>query len=87
MRETANLPQFRHFKEERRLLEEDIYVDDILTTQNDLHHLKLLTSKIEQILKAGGFFIKPWVDSDQSGRKEPREGNRVKDHDPAKPAH
>lgn len=72
MRETANLPPFSHFKEEKRVLEEDVYVDDILTSHNDLDHLKLLTSNIEQILKAGGFFMKPWVYSDQSGRKGQR---------------
>ncbi|XP_058503794.1 uncharacterized protein LOC131471311 [Solea solea] len=69
MRETANLPSFSHFKEEKRVLEEDAYVDDLLTSHNDLNHLKRLTSNIEQILKAGGFFMKPWVYSDQSGRK------------------
>lgn len=77
MRETANLPSFNHFKEEKRVLEEDAYVDDILTSHNDLDHLKLLTSNIEQILKAGGFFMKPWVYSDQSGRKGPR-GEKMK---------
>lgn len=71
MRETANLPSFSHFKEEKRVLEEDAYVDDLLTSHNNLDHLKRLTSNIEQILKAGGFFMKPWVYSDQSGRKEP----------------
>ena len=34
--------------------------------------LKLLTSNIKQILKAGGFLMKPWVYSDQSGRKGQR---------------
>lgn len=69
MRETANLPAFNHFKEERRIVQEDAYVDDILTSHNDLNHLKLLTANVEQILKAGGFYMKPWVYSDQSGRK------------------
>lgn len=54
MEETPNLPQFRHFNEEKRVLEKDVYVDDILTSHNILNHLKLLTSNIEQILKAGG---------------------------------
>ncbi|KAI3375786.1 hypothetical protein L3Q82_004075 [Scortum barcoo] len=72
MRETAN---FRHFKEEKRVIEEDAYVDNILTSHNNLDHLKLLSSNIEQILKAGVFFMKPWVYSNQSGRKEPRGGN------------
>ncbi|XP_023810653.1 uncharacterized protein LOC105357885 [Oryzias latipes] len=69
MRETANLPPFSHLKEERRVLEEDAYVDDILTSHNNLDHLNLLTSNIERILRAGGFYMKPWVYSGQSGRK------------------
>ncbi|XP_054913294.1 uncharacterized protein LOC129377409 [Poeciliopsis prolifica] len=75
MRETASLPPFTQFIEEKRVLEEDVYVDDILTSHNNLDHLKLLTSNIEQILKAGGFFMKPWVYSSQSERQESREGN------------
>nr|XP_046229232.1 uncharacterized protein LOC124050582 isoform X2 [Scatophagus argus] len=70
MRETANLSPFR-LKEEKRVVEEDVYVDDIQTSHNNLDHLKLLISNIEQILKAGGFFMKLWVYSSQSGRKEP----------------
>ncbi|CAI5659844.1 unnamed protein product, partial [Oreochromis niloticus] len=70
MRETANLPSFSHFKEEKRVLEEDAYVDDILTSHNDLDHLRLLTANIEHILRAGGFYMKPWVYSSQSGREE-----------------
>ncbi|XP_060768409.1 uncharacterized protein LOC132875561 isoform X2 [Neoarius graeffei] len=72
MRETASLPSFNHFKEDRCVLEEDAYVDDILTSHNNLDHLKRLTSNIEQILQAGGFFMKPWIYSDQSGRSESR---------------
>ena len=72
MRETANLPPFSHFSEERRVLEKDTYVDDILTSHNNLNQLKLLTSNIKDILKAGGFYMKPWVYSDQSGRKGPK---------------
>lgn len=50
MRETASLPAFKHFKEERRIIEEDAYVDDILTSHNNLDCLKSLTANIEQIL-------------------------------------
>ncbi|KAL4005116.1 hypothetical protein ACER0C_004829 [Sarotherodon galilaeus] len=70
MRETANLPSFSHFKEEKRVLEEDAYVDDILTSHNDLDHLRRLTANIEHILRVGGFYMKPWVYSSQSGREE-----------------
>lgn len=61
MRETAKLPMFTHLVEERRILEEDSYVDDILTSHNDLQRLDESTRKVEEILKAGGFFLKPWV--------------------------
>ncbi len=69
MRETAKLPMFTHLEEERRVLEEDSYVDDILTSHNDLEKLDKTTKKVEEILKAGGFFLKPWVRSGQSGRQ------------------
>ncbi|GAA6075582.1 uncharacterized protein LOC115156491 [Tachysurus ichikawai] len=39
MRETAKLPMFTDLEEERRILEEDTYVDDILTSHNDLEKL------------------------------------------------
>ncbi len=69
MRETAKLPMFTHLEEERRVLEEDSYVDDILTSHNDLEKLDKTTKKVEEILKAGGFSLKPWVRSGQSGRQ------------------
>ena len=50
MRETARLAIFAHIEEERRVLEKDSYVDDIL--------------------RAGGFLVKPWVRSGHSGRPE-----------------
>ncbi|KAK7879276.1 hypothetical protein WMY93_033942 [Mugilogobius chulae] len=76
MRETAKLPMFAHFEEERRILEEDSYVDDILTSNNDLNQLHKNTKTVEEILQAGGFFLKPWVLSGQSGRQKacPEEG-------------
>ncbi|XP_055768950.1 uncharacterized protein LOC129844827 [Salvelinus fontinalis] len=70
MRETSKLPMFAHLEEERRILEEDTYVDDILTSHNDLQKLDQNTKSVEEILKAGGFVLKPWVRSDQSGRQE-----------------
>ncbi|XP_062416584.1 uncharacterized protein LOC119218794 [Pungitius pungitius] len=77
MRETANLPMFNHFSEERRALEQDAYVDDILTSHNDLSQLKKITANVEQILEAGGFYMKPWVYSGQSGRQGPSDMERV----------
>ncbi|KAM9553345.1 uncharacterized protein ACWYII_035103 isoform 1-T2 [Salvelinus alpinus] len=70
MRETGKLPMFTHLEAERRILEEDTYVDDILTSHNDLQKLDQNTKRVEEILKAGGFVLKPWVRSDQSGRQE-----------------
>lgn len=70
MRETVKLPMFAHLEEERRILEGDSYVDDIPTSHNDLGKLDKITRTVEEILKAGGFFLKPWVRSGQSGRRE-----------------
>ncbi|XP_068507449.1 uncharacterized protein [Syngnathus scovelli] len=72
MRETANLPQFSHLEEVRRVLQEDSYVDDILTSHGNLRQLKVITENVEQILRAGGFELKPWVFSGQN-RKESSE--------------
>lgn len=69
MRETGNLPQFSHLEEERRVLQEDSYVDDLLTSHDNLDQLKVITENVEQILKAGGFKLKPWVFSGQSRRE------------------
>ncbi|KAL1006955.1 hypothetical protein UPYG_G00079630 [Umbra pygmaea] len=68
MRETANLPQFTSMVEERRILTEDCYVDDILMSHDDLQTLCRMTKGMEEILKAGGFSLKPWVVTGQSGR-------------------
>ena len=68
MRETANLPEFVTMVEERRVLVEDSYVDDILTSHDNLKKLEKITKGVERILKAGGFSLKPWILSGQSGR-------------------
>lgn len=52
MRETASLPGFAHLKEEQQVLQNDCYVDDILTSHNSLDQLKTITANVEQILKA-----------------------------------
>ncbi|KAM9764604.1 uncharacterized protein ACNS7B_019486 [Menidia menidia] len=69
MRETARLSIFAHLEEECRILEEDSYVDDILTSHNSREELIKITQGVENILSAGGFFLKPWVWSGQSGRQ------------------
>lgn len=60
MRETARLPSFAHMVEDRRVLEEDSYVDDILTSHNDPKRLEEITEEVEEILSAGGSSLKPW---------------------------
>lgn len=88
MRETNNLPQFSHFREECWVLQYT-YVDDIQTSYNNLDQLKVTTAHVEQILKAGVFQFEPWVFSGQS-RKESAEkkgwGGNYKDSGPTKPA-
>lgn len=74
MRLTARLPIFAHLEDERRVLEEDGYVDDLLTSHNDLKKLDKITEGVEEILRAGGFFLKPWVRSGESGRQETEAG-------------
>ncbi len=68
MRETAGLAAFAHLKEEQRVLEEDSYVDDILTSHNEQKRLIEIAKGLEGILEAGGFSLKEWVWSGQSGR-------------------
>ncbi|KAI7792395.1 gag-pol fusion polyprotein [Triplophysa rosa] len=77
MRETANLSQFSHLREECRVLQEDSYVDDILTSCNNLDQLKILAVNVEQILKAGGFELKPWVFSGQSRKESVGEKEKI----------
>lgn len=74
MRETANLPMFNHQSEERRIVQEDSYVDDILTSHNDLDTLHSITANVEKILNAGGFYLKPWVINGQVKEAECTKG-------------
>lgn len=67
MRETANLHPFTHLKEERQVLQQHSYVDDILTSHDNLDHLTTITANVEWVLNAGGFKLKPWVFPGQSG--------------------
>ncbi|KAL1279625.1 hypothetical protein QQF64_026298 [Cirrhinus molitorella] len=57
-------------KEERRVIKEDSYVDDLLTSHNDPHRLNKIQEGVERILKTGGFYLKPWIRSGQSGRRD-----------------
>lgn len=62
-----------HLEEERRVLEEDSYVDDILTSHNSREELIKITQGVENILKAGDFILKPWVLTGQSGKENTTE--------------
>ena len=68
MRETAKLPQFANLVEERKVIEENCYVDDILVSHNNPNRLNEILEGVEAILKVGGFHLKPWVRSGKSGR-------------------
>lgn len=57
MQLTARLPIFAHLEDECRVLEEDSYVDDLLTSHNDLKKLNKITEEVEEILRAVGFFF------------------------------
>ncbi len=76
MRETAKLTKFSHLHEERRVIEADSYVDDILSSHNDQEELDKITEGVEEILRAGGFSLKHWVRSNQ--KWEPTDGESVK---------
>lgn len=49
MQETARLPNFGHLEVERRVLEEDSYVDDILTSHNGRLKLVKIIQGMEEI--------------------------------------
>ena len=73
MRETANLPQFSHLVDERSVIQDNSYVDDLLTSGNDPRRLEQILEGVETILRTGGFYLKPWIrsgQSSQSGRNE-----------------
>ncbi|KAK3564441.1 hypothetical protein QTP86_020378, partial [Hemibagrus guttatus] len=68
--DTSKIGKVRSF--EGGVLEEDSYVDDILTSItyiNDQEILTMIINGLEETLTAGGFALKPWVRSGQSGRQ------------------
>lgn len=83
LRETANLHQFSSMVVECQIVSEDCYLDDILTSHNDLQTLSELIKGVEKILKAGRCALKPWVLTGQSGRsKEPTDHDHVEPMQP-----
>lgn len=69
MRESANLPSFAYLKKEQQLLQCDRFVR-FNNIDKNLDQLKTITANVGRILRAGGFQLKPWGFSEQSGRKE-----------------
>ena len=68
MRETAFLPQFTDGVEERQVIVDNAYGDNILVSHNDPQKLSEILKGVETILATGGFYLKPWVLFGQSGR-------------------
>lgn len=52
------MTKFSHLHVECKVIEEDSYVDDILTSHNDQKKLDKITKGFEEILRAGGFLLK-----------------------------
>ena len=69
MRETANLPQFSDMVDEKDVIENNAYVDDLFCSHNNAQRLNDILTGVETILATGGFHLKPWVRSGQSGRQ------------------
>ena len=70
MRETAGLPQFNNMVDEKSVIEDNAYVDDLFCSNNDSQRLDEILEGVKTILATGGFHLKPWVRSGQSGRQE-----------------
>ncbi|KAK5882652.1 hypothetical protein CesoFtcFv8_021214 [Champsocephalus esox] len=73
MRETANLPPFAHLEEERGVLQNDSYVDDILTSHNDFEKLKTITANPESWrfpVEALGLLRPKWEEGEQQQTNE-----------------
>ena len=75
MRETAGLPQFSHLVDEKSVIIDNAYVDDVFASNKDPERLSEILEGVTTILAAGGFHLKPWVRSGHSGREseEPAE--------------
>ena len=74
MRKTAELPQYNEMKTERRVVVEDSYVDDIMTSHNDKEELRKITKGVSDLLKGGNFHVKEWI---MSGEPTPNKGGTL----------
>ena len=75
MRKTAELPQYNEMKTERRVVVEDSYVDDIMTSHNDKGELQKITKGVSDLLRGGNFHVKEWI---MSGEPTPnKDGNLI----------
>ena len=60
MRETAEMSKVTH-PEECKVIKNDSYVDDILSSRNKTSEVVAITKGIDNVLKKGDFVIKHWV--------------------------
>ena len=60
MRETAEMSKDTH-PEECKVIKNDSYVDDILSSRNKTSEVVAITKGIDNVLKKGDFLIKHWV--------------------------
>ncbi len=85
MRETAMLPQFSDMKEERRVIDEDSYVDDLLTSHND-PHLSKRDSKGSGVYIESGRLLPQALGPVRSKWEAGRDRVQASDSDVAQPA-
>ena len=61
LKETTTLTEGK--KEAKRVVDEDAYVDDIITSVDSIAEADSLTSDIDQLIKPGNFQVKEWIRS------------------------
>ena len=49
------------YPKECKIIEEDSYVDDIISSLDDTEEMSDITSGIEYVLQQGGFHVKQWI--------------------------
>lgn len=50
----------KKFPIESQIIKRDFYVDDLLTGSNSIVNLRSIKTKVDQILKTAGFFLRKW---------------------------
>ena len=69
MRKTAKVKEEEKPRAAEAILK-NAYVDDICDSVNNEQEANVLMSDIDDVLEAGGFHVKQWISSAQSGAKE-----------------